>query len=92
MLFGSVIDQDVQPIQLRDALSDRSLAKCLSTDVSLEEQALGAVSFDALLCFFRVLRLVKVDDRHIGAFTCEMERYRTPNSAITAGNERNLSG
>ena len=91
MLLGGVVHQDVEPAELFDRLLDGAPAKCLAADVAADQEALGAVLFDAALGFLGVLGFFEIDDRHVGAFAGEVQRHRAADAAVAAGDERGLA-
>ena len=91
MLFGGVVDQDVQTAQLLHRLRDHFLADALVADVARQQQAFPAFLFDLALRFLRVLVFVEVTDGNVRAFFCEENCDGAANAAVPAGDQGDLA-
>ena len=90
LLEGGVVDEDVELAELVDRLLDRVLAEFGVGDVAGEQDAAAAFLLDGLLGLLRVLVLVEIGERDVGAFACEEHRDRPADAGIAAGDERHL--
>src|SRR5438067_1708927 len=67
MLFGSIVHNDIQLIELINSLLDGLSAKLFLADVAFDQQAFPAVLFHQILGFIRIFPLFQVNDRDTGA-------------------------
>ena len=91
MLFGRVIDQNVELAELGPRLVDNLAADFAIGHIAGEGQALAALLFDHAAGFVSVLVLIEIENRHIGAFASEQHRHRAANTAVAAGDDCNLA-
>src|SRR5258708_31535945 len=91
MLFSSVIDQDVQRSKLTERFLYSAVAKLLVTYVAGDCQTATILTRHQSFRFFSVLMLIEIDDRHVRSFLSEGHRHGSPDSAVSAGDERDLT-
>jgi hypothetical protein len=62
MLFGSVVDENIQFAELLCCLGDSLSTKLFLTDVALNQEAFTSVLFYQILGFSRILLFFEVND------------------------------
>jgi hypothetical protein len=88
MLFGGVVHEDVDLPQLTFGFRDSRPAESFLPDIARYEETLAALSFDQPPGFPRILVLVQVNDRHIGAFLRKQDGDGPADPAVPTGDER----
>jgi hypothetical protein len=87
-LERGVVDQDVDAAERLGHLLDRLVAEARIAHVTGDHHAAAAFALHVLAGDVRVLGLVQVQHRHIGAFACEQHRHRTADAGIATGDDR----
>jgi len=82
----------VQPAERFHDLLDRLLAERLVADVAGDEQAAPAELLDAAFRVVRILLLVQIEDRHVGAFFREGDGRGVADAAVAAGDDGGFAG
>ena len=62
MLFGSVVDENIQFAELLCCLGDSLSTKLFLTDVALNQEAFAPVLFHQTLSFSRILAFLEIND------------------------------
>jgi hypothetical protein len=91
MLFGGVVDEDVQPAEFLHGVLDHVPAGRFPADIAGEREALAFFRFDEPLGFPRVLVFVQVSDGDVRAFPREQHRDGAADAAVAAGDERDFA-
>ena len=84
MLFARVVHQNVEPSESTHRLVDHPPALVLVADVGAESNEFAAQVFDQALGLARVVVFLEVNDRNSGALLRCSDRYRAPDTAISA--------
>ena len=91
VLFGGVVDEDVELAEFADDPFDCARAELLRTDITCDGQAAAPLLLDEALRLSRIVSLVEVDDRNIRAFAREQDRDGAADAAVAAGDQRDLA-
>src|SRR5262249_46590334 len=87
LLEGGVVDKNVQATETGQRLLDRALAKARVRNIARDEQAGSPFFLDRALCAPRIIVLVKVGYRDVGAFARKEHGDRTSDAGIAAADE-----
>src|SRR6266496_5835859 len=90
MLFGRVVDQNIDLAELLHGLFDSFSTELFLADVTCDQQTFAPFFFHPTLGFIRVLVLFKVHDRNVRILFCKGNRDCTADSAVAAGDERHF--
>ncbi len=87
VLFGGVVDEDVEAAELLDGVFDGFAAERFVAYVAGDEVATPAFVFDEAFGFFGVFVFVEVEEGDVAAFYGEGEGDGTSDAAVSAGDE-----
>jgi hypothetical protein len=86
MLFGGVVDEDVEMAKFFNCLFYQILADAFIADVPGDRYTAPALLFDRLFGFFGIIIFVEIADDHVSAFLGKGDRHCTPDTAVSARN------
>jgi hypothetical protein len=87
VLFGGVVDQDVEPAELRHDVVYGLPAEALIAHVSRQRQAASALFFHEGSGLLRVAVFIEVYHSHIGPFLGESDSHGAPDPTVPSGDE-----
>src|ERR1041384_7573387 len=87
MLFGCVVDNDIQLAELLYSLGDSFSTKLFLTEVAFNQQAFAALFFDQTLGFVRILLFFEVNHGNVSAFLSECDGNRATDPTVAASND-----
>ncbi len=79
-LESRVVNQHIETTECLDGALDSAEAEGATTDVALQHQATPPFGFDGGARDLGILRLVEMDDRHVGALAREEHGHGAANA------------
>src|SRR5579884_1529421 len=89
-LHTSVVDHDVQAVEVFNGLLDKTLRLLHLGDIGLDDNHFAVILFNGLLYFLSLLLVVYVVDNHRCPFFGELNGDAAPDTAVRAGDNGNF--
>ncbi len=86
MLFGGVVDEDVEVAEFFNCLFYKVLTDAFIADVAGDRNAAAALLFDRLFGFVSIFIFVEIADDHVCAFFGKSDGDGAPDTAVSASN------
>jgi hypothetical protein len=92
VLLARIVDQHVDAIEAVDGGRHRMTAEVRIADIPLQQQGAAAFLRDNGSSRLGILRVVAIDDRHVGPFAREQRSNGAADATVAAGNDGDLAG
>src|SRR5690606_35940263 len=92
VLFGGIVDEDVEPAEFPDRLLDGSPAEFLVANIALDAERMAALALDQFDRLPRVCVLLEIDEGDIGPFPRHRDGAGATDPAVAAGDEGDATG
>jgi hypothetical protein len=91
VLFGRIVDEDVEAPEAIDGPLDGFVAELRRADIAPQQQAVASFLLDELFRLLGVLVLLEIDDGDFRALAREEDARRPADTAIAAADQRDLT-